>query len=177
MFRGYLRGFFMALALSSPRLKFNRRVPPFASKASAVQNDFGWAAVGAFIGALVTGLFGWLVQRSKSETDHEVAILAEWSKLNKGLADRLSEVERECAEMRKDHAAEIESVRRDHAIEIESIRRDHAREMEDMRKKHRTEMRGQRELNEGLQRMIAQNSQSAAQLLSDSPVTQPKADE
>jgi hypothetical protein len=166
MFRGYLRGFFMPLALSSPHLKFNRRVPPFASKASAVQNDFGWAAVGAFIGALVTGLFGWLVQRSKSETDHEVAILAEWSKLNQGLANRLSAVEQECAKMRRDHAAEIES-----------IRRDHAGEMEDMRKKHRTEMRGQRELNEGLQRMIAQNSQSAAQLLSDSPVTWPKDDE
>jgi hypothetical protein len=166
MFRGYLRGFFMALALSSPRLKFNRRVPPFASKASAVQNDFGWAAVGAFIGALVTGLFGWLVQRSKSETDHEVAVLAEWSKLNTGLSNRLTEVERDCAQMRKDHATEIENIRRDHAAE-----------MEEMRKKHRVEMRTMRELNEGLQRMIAQNSQSAAQLLSDSPVTQPKDDE
>lgn len=128
-----------------------------------MQNDFGWAALWAAVGATIAGVFAWLVQHAKSATDHEVAILAEWSKLNKGLADRLSAVETECAQMRKDHAAEIENIRRDHATE-----------MDDMRRKHRAEMRAMRELNDGLQRMIAQNSQSAAQLMGDSPVTRPQ---
>ena len=135
-----------------------------------MQNDLGIGAIGALVGAgltaVISGIFGWFTQRSKDEADHGVAVLAEWSKLNAGLTTRLADVERECAQMRRDHAAEIER-----------IRHDHAEQMEEMRRKHRAEMRSMRELNEGLQRMIAQNSQSAAHLISDSPVTHPKDDD
>jgi cell division protein FtsB len=57
------------------------------------------------------------------------------------------------------------------------LRKKHADEMEAMRTRHRVEMRQMRDLNEGLQRMIAQNSQSTAHLISDSPVTQPRDDD
>jgi len=144
------------------------------SGAAAVQNDFGWAAVWALVGAAIAGLFSWLTQRSKGQVDQSVAVLAEWSKLNTGLATRLTEVERECAAMRREHAVEIEAMRKSHAEEMEAMRKAHAAEIDEMRQKHRADMRAQRELNEGLQRMIAANSQSAAQLLSDSPVTRKK---
>lgn len=114
--------------------------------------DFSWAAIGAAVGSVITGLFSWLVQRSKSGTDIEVAVIAEWQKLNSALSDRVSELERQ----------------------ISDLRRTHADEMDEMRKKHRAEMRQLRELNEGLQRQIAQNSQSAATLIGD---LKPKRDE
>jgi Skp family chaperone for outer membrane proteins len=132
-----------------------------------VQDDFAGygivAIVSALVSAVITGLFSWLAMRTKGETDHSVAVLAEWSKLNEALADRLAAVEKECAQMRKDHAEEIENIRRDHSAE-----------MDDMRRKHRAEMGEMRKLNEGLQRMIAQNSQSTAYLVSETPVTQPR---
>jgi Skp family chaperone for outer membrane proteins len=131
------------------------------SGALAVQNDLFVGAIGAAIGAFVTGIFAWLTQRQKGSTEQSVAVLAEWSKLNEALADRLAAVEKECAQMRKDHAAEIENIRRDHSAEMDALWT-----------KHRRDMRAQRELNEGLQRMIAANSQSAAYLISDSPVSQ-----
>lgn len=139
-----------------------------------MSNDFGWAALWAVVGAAIAGLFNWLTQRTKGQTDQSVAVLAEWSKLNTGLASRLTEVERECAAMRREHAVEIEAMRKSHAEEMEAMRKAHAAEIDEMRQKHRADMRAQRDLNEALQRMIAANSQSSAQLISDSPVTKPK---
>jgi formiminotetrahydrofolate cyclodeaminase len=137
--------------------------------AATVQNDFGVGAIGAFIGvaatALISGVFNLLGKRQEGETDQSVAVLAEWSKLNKGLADRLGAVEKEFSDYRQQVARDMDK-----------MRDDCRRENEEMRAKHRAEMRAMRELNEGLQRMIAQNSQSTANLLSDSPVTRPKDD-
>jgi hypothetical protein len=124
-----------------------------------VQSDFGIGAVGALIGAAVTGFFSWLSQRSKSDTDQSLAVLDQWSKLNKGLADRLAAVEKAFA----DYRTQI-------ADEFEAMRKKHADELDDMRRRHRVEMRAMREMNEGLQRMIAQNSQSTVHLLGRSPI-------
>jgi hypothetical protein len=115
-------------------------------------SDASFAGLGAAIGAFFTGIFAWLIQRNKGGTDIEVAAIAEWQKLYSALSGRVSDLESELAQVRRDHATEIE----------------------EMRKRHRSEMRAMRELNEGLQRQIAQNSQSTAQLLSNSPVTHPK---
>jgi uncharacterized protein YlxW (UPF0749 family) len=115
-------------------------------------SDASFAGMGAAIGAAITGLFSWAVQRNRGGTDIEVAVLAEWQKLNAALSERVSALEKELAE----------------------VRRSYANELDRMRSRHRDEMRSQRELNEGLQRQIAQNSQSAAQLLGASPVTHPK---
>jgi hypothetical protein len=101
-------------------------------------SDASFAGIGAAIGASVTGLFAWLTQRNKGGTDIEVAVLAEWQKLNAALSRRVSALEEELAK----------------------VRRSNANELDEMRTKHRAEMRAMRELNEGLQRQIAQNSQS-----------------
>lgn len=119
-----------------------------------LNSDFGPGVIGAVVGAFVMGLFNWLIQRSKGGTDQSVAVIAEWSKLNKGLADRLAAVEKAFA---------------DYRLQV-------AREIDEMRAKHRAEMRALRELNEGLQRMIAQNSQSSANLIGDFPA-KPRGDE
>jgi flagellar motility protein MotE (MotC chaperone) len=111
-------------------------------------HDLGAGAVGAAIGGMVAGLFAWLVQRTKSSADIEVAVLAEWQKLNAALSDRVSALEAELAKVRREHADEID----------------------EMRKKHRAEMKALRDLNEGLQRQIAQNSRSTASLMGRSPV-------
>lgn len=108
-------------------------------------SEWSWAAVGAALGAFLTGLFAWLTQRSKGSTDIEVAVLAEWQKLNAALSARLTAVEKELAELRIRHAEEIE----------------------ELRETHRAEMTVMREQNEGLQRQIAQNSQSTAHLIGD----------
>lgn len=110
-------------------------------------NDVSFGALCGVIGAAIAGVFGWLVQRSKGGTDIEVAVLAEWQKLNAALSARVSALEEQLAE----------------------VRRVHAREIDEMRTKHRAEIGAMRELNEGLQRQIAQNSQSTAQLLGDLP--------
>lgn len=122
-------------------------------------SDISVAGIGAAIGAFITGLFAWLIQRAKGNTDQEiaaaaskaaieVAVMAEWQKLNTALAQRISDLEAELAQ----------------------VRRDCANEMEEMRAKHNAEMKVLRDLNEGLQRMIAQNSQSSAILIGKSPV-------
>ena len=116
--------------------------------------DFVFTGIGAAGGGFFTGIFAWLSQRLKAGSDVEVAVLAEWQKLNRALSERLSAVETELAKVRIEHAEEIEKIRRSHANEID-----------EMRKQHRAEMRTLRNLNDGLQRAIAQNSQSAAQLL------------
>lgn len=139
-------------------------------------NDISWGAIGVFIGGIVTGLFAWLVQKSKGGTDTELAVLAQWEKLTKGWAERLSAVEKDFSEYRTKMSKEIEELRRDHAAELEKIRRDHSAEIDEMRTKHRTEMRKLREQNDGLLKMIAQNSRSTAQLMGDTPVTQAKDD-
>jgi phosphoenolpyruvate-protein kinase (PTS system EI component) len=114
--------------------------------------DIGSAGIGAALGGLVTGFVAWLNQRTKSESDVEVAVLAEWQKLYNALSERVSELEKQLAKVRSDHADEIDA----------------------MRKRHRAEMTSLRELNEGLQRQIAQNSKSTAAMLSRGPVTHPK---
>jgi predicted transcriptional regulator len=113
-----------------------------------------FALVGAVVGALVTGFFAWLAQRRKSDGDVEVAVLAEWQKLNGAMSDRLTTVEREFAEYRSAMAAEIAELHKKYRLEIE-----------EMRKQHRAEMQAMRELNEGLQRAIAQNSRSTVHLI------------
>lgn len=123
-------------------------------------DSFGWAALWTAIGALVTGLLAWLTQRSKGDTDRDVAVIAQWEKLTSALSGRISAVE-----------AELAAVRTAHANEIDELRRTHRAEIDEMRKTHRIEMRTMRELNEGLQRMIAQDSQSTARLISDSPIS------
>jgi predicted nucleic acid-binding Zn-ribbon protein len=132
-----------------------------------VQNDLGVGAIGALVGAavvaIITGIFGWFAQHEKSETDQSVAVLAEWSKLNKGLSDRLASVEKAFTDYRQQVAREMDEMREKCRLENE-----------EMRAKHRREMRALRDLNEGLQRMIAQNSQSTAHLMGESPVTQPR---
>ena len=129
--------------------------------------DAGWAAIFGGIGAAITGAFAWLVQKSKGHSDVEVAVLAEWSKLNTAWSEAKAAVEQEFTEYRKTVAAEFEKLRTEHAAEVESIRREHSQEFDELRRKHREEMREQRLLNEGLQRMIAQNSQSTAHLIGD----------
>jgi hypothetical protein len=118
-----------------------------SSYGASPMSDASWAGIGAAIGGLVTGLFAWLSQRAKGGADIEVAVIAEWQKLNAALSDRVSQLERD----------------------LSDVRRAHANEIDEIRKTHRAEMRGLRELNEGLQRQIAQNSQSTANLLSRSP--------
>lgn len=113
------------------------------------ETPFSWAAIGALLGAMITGAFGWLAQNRKSGADIEVAVLAEWQKLNAALSDRVSALERELSDVRRAHAAELDEMRRTHRAEMSSLRK----------------------LNEGLQRQIAQNSHSAAHLMGDSPVT------
>jgi gas vesicle protein len=125
-------------------------------------NDVGSGTIGAVLGAVVTAFIaaatGVFTQRSKSETDQSVAVLGEWSKLNKGLADRLAAVEKEFSEYRQQIAADMDK-----------MRQDCRRENDEMRSRHRKEMRAMRELNEGLQRMIAQNSKSTAYLMGGMP--------
>lgn len=118
-------------------------------------DSFGWGAMWAAVGALVTGLFAYIVQKSRGGTDIEVAVLAEWQKLNAALSDRLAAVEAQFADYRTKMAGEIEA----------------------LHKSHRAEMRALRAQNDGLQRIILQNSQSSAQLISESPVTHPKDDD
>jgi F0F1-type ATP synthase membrane subunit b/b' len=132
-------------------------------------DNLGWAAAWAFLGAAVTGLFAWLTGRARARVDEGASVRAEWEKLNGALAERLGTVEKEFAAYRSQMAREIEDIRRAHGTEIEEIRRAHNREMDEIRKRHRAEMKAQRDLNEGLQRTIIQNSQSSAQLLGDEP--------
>jgi predicted PilT family ATPase len=125
---------------------------------AALVPDYSWAALGAAIGGLITGLFAWLVQKNKGGTEIEVAVLAEWQKLNGALSNRLSTVEKDFAAYRACMAQKIEELHTRHSSEID-----------EMRKQHRAEMRAMRELNDGLQRQIAQNSQSTASLLGQLP--------
>lgn len=141
-------------------------------------DSFGWAALWGAIGAMVTGILAWLTQRNKGDTERDVAVITQWQALTASLSDRLDgavrridDVEKELANVRKDHAAEIAEIRRAHSSEIAQMRQDHRVEIDDMRKKHRAEMNAMRDLNEGLQRMIAQDSQSTARLIGDTPVT------
>ena len=125
----------------------------------------------AVVGAALTGLFAFLVQKLRGQTDETVAVLGQWQELLDAhkassnaeiaaLKARLSEVEKELAQ-----------VRNQASIDMAALRKQHATEMDEMRKRHRLEMRQLRELNDGLQRMIAQNSKSTAQLMGDSPAT------
>lgn len=71
-------------------------------------SELSWTAIGVAIGALITGLFAWLVQRSIGGTAVEVAVMTEWEKLNGALAaeidriagrcQRLEEAEERCRE-------------------------------------------------------------------------------
>lgn len=59
-------------------------------------SDISLAGIGAAIGAAVAGLFAWLVQRSKGGTDVEVAVLAEWQKLNGAQSDEIQRLDERC---------------------------------------------------------------------------------
>lgn len=108
-------------------------------------DSVSWGAIGAVFGAAITGFFAWLSQRGKSHAEIEVAVLGEWQKLNSALSDRVGALE----------------------LELANVRRKHADEIDEIRNKHRAEMKAMRELNEGLQRAIAQNSHSSAHLIGD----------
>lgn len=82
-----------------------------------------WASIGALFGTFFTGLFAWMSQRGKSESDRDIAVIAQWEKLTKALSERVTVLEAELAEVRR--------------------------------------------MNEGLLRMIAQDSQSTARLIGD----------
>lgn len=140
-------------------------------------SDVSWAGIGAAIGAFATGLFAWLTQRTKATSDVEVAVLREWQKLNGALSERLSTVEKDFAAYRSKMSSELEDLRSRHAAEIDQMRKQHRGEIDEMRKQHREAMRAMRELNEGLQRQIAQNSKSTVALLSRSPVTKVEDDD
>lgn len=114
-------------------------------------DQYSWGAIGVMIGAAITGFFAWLSQRGKSHAEIEVAVLAEWQKLNSALSERVSALE----------------------LELSNVRRKHADEIDEIRNKHRAEMKAMRELNEGLQRAIAQNSTSTAHLMGN-PGEKPK---
>jgi Mg2+ and Co2+ transporter CorA len=136
--------------------------PPHGTTLAMQADSFGWgalwAALGAIFGTIVAGFFAWLTQRSKGEADKNVAVIGEWSKLTAALSERITEVEKELASVRSSHAAEIEAIRKAHSTEID-----------EMRKAHRAEMRTMRNHNDGLERMIAQNAQSTAQIMGKAP--------
>jgi hypothetical protein len=127
--------------------------PPHETTLTMQADSFGWgalwAALGAIFGTIVAGFFAWLTQRSKGDTERDVAVLAQWERLTAALSDRITALENELAEVRRSHSGEIE----------------------EMRKTHRAEMRTLRALNDGLQRMIAQNSQSTAHLIGETPAS------
>lgn len=116
----------------------------------------GWGAFGAVFGTAITAIFAWMAQRNKGQVEETVAVRQQWEKLTGSLATRLSTVEREFAEYRQQMAKQIADMEQRHAAERREERR-----------RHDAELRAMRELNEGLQRQIAQNSQSVAHRLGD----------
>jgi len=137
-------------------------------------SDISLAGIGAAVGAFFTGLFAWLVQRTKGDSAAEVAAMGEWHRIYNAVSGRLAAVETECAEQKKQQAADMAEMRIEHSRELAEIRAEHSKEIDEIMEVHHSGLAAMRELNEGLMRQIAQNSQSAAQLLSDSPVTHPK---
>lgn len=95
--------------------------------------DYSWAAICATIRAVIAGLFSWLVQRNKSGTDIEVAVLALWEKLNGALSQRLNDLGKEFADYRSKMAREIEEIHTKHNHEIDEMRRQHRAEMREFR--------------------------------------------
>lgn len=59
-------------------------------------SDVSLAGIGAAVGGLITGAFAWLIQRSKGGTDIEVAVLAEWRKLNEALSEEIKRLAERC---------------------------------------------------------------------------------
>lgn len=127
----------------------------------------------ALIAAVVSGLFVWLTQRLRGQTDETVAVLGQWERLLDAhkqaaaaeiaaLKERLTAVEKELAEVR-DQASK----------DMAALRQQHSREIDEMRTKHRAEMKELRENNAGLQRMIAQNSQSMAYRMGRDEASEP----
>lgn len=110
---------------------------------------FQWGAIGALVGAALTGLFAWLTQRSKGRVDESIAVRDEWEKLTGSLA------------------AANETLRG----ELAAAQKLHVEQMAEKRTQHEAELKAMRIMNEGLLRIIAQNSQSKAQLLSLTPVS------
>jgi len=126
-------------------------------------SDVGSAGIGVAIGAFLTGAWNWLTQRSRSETATEVAVLEQWQRLFSSALERVSALEKECAELRMLHAKDIAEMRADHTKEIEEITEIHRAGMDAMRAE-----------NKALRDTIIQNSRSTAQMLSRSPVAHPK---
>lgn len=59
-------------------------------------SEVSWVGIGGAIGAFLTGLFAWLIQRSKGGTDIEVAVLAEWQKLNGAQSEEIRRLGERC---------------------------------------------------------------------------------
>ena len=125
-------------------------------RSMAVNDEWGIGALGVAIGAFIAGLWAWLTQKSKGGTDVEVAAIGEWQKLYKALSGRVSELELARARDREEHAREVAQLIKDHSDAMEALKANHREEMKELRN-----------YCEGLERHIAQNSQSRAHLLSD----------
>jgi hypothetical protein len=106
-------------------------------------NEVQWGAVGGIIVAFIAGVFTWFTQRSKGRVDESVAAIAEWQKLTSTLT------------------ADNGALR----AELAATDKAHVEELADIRHRHDAEMKAMRTMNENLMRLIAQNSQSRAQLI------------
>jgi hypothetical protein len=106
-------------------------------------NELQWGAVGGAIVAFIAGAFAWLTQKSKGKVEETVAAVGEWQKLTSTLTADNGALRAELAATEKAHVEEVADIRR----------------------LHDAEMKAMRTMNENLMRLIAQNSQSRAQLI------------
>lgn len=68
-------------------------------------NDTGWtalvAAIAALFGAFLTGLFAWMSQKGKNDSDHEIALIGQWKELTAALSARVAVLEAQVEELTK----------------------------------------------------------------------------
>lgn len=142
----------------------------------------GDGPVWAVVGASIAGLFTLAVQKLRGQTDETVAVMGQWKALldaHKQTADaeiatlkeRISTIEKELVQVRDKASKDLIKVRDQASRDLAEQRKRHAAEREADQKKHEAEMAQMRALNEGLQRIVAQNSQSTAHLIGETPVT------
>lgn len=67
-----------------------------ASQGATAMSDVSGLGIGAVLGGLVTGALAWLTQRSKGGTDVELAVLAEWQKLNGAQSEEIRRLAERC---------------------------------------------------------------------------------
>ena len=70
-----------------------------------------WAAIGTLFGAFFTGLFAWMSQRGKNDSDRDMAVIAQWEKLTKALTDRIDKLEREVLDLRTENEGLLATIR------------------------------------------------------------------